>query len=108
MYHANYIATNRLQPIYTQVNGGASGFGKVPAGKKATLESSDWYLLPAFEDDKDTMVFVSGKEYLTEGTGTAEDPASASLNYQHRYQMLKMNKMVGKLRFTELPTSYED
>lgn len=108
LYHANYIATNRLKPIYTQVNGGATGFGKIPAGKKATLESSDWYLLPAFEDDKDTMVFVSGKEYLTEGTGTAEDPASASLNYQHRYQMLKMNKMVGKLRFTELPTSYED
>lgn len=102
-YSANYIATNRLKPKTETING---PLGKVPTGKKADIDVSDLYAIPNFEDDKDTLVFVSGKEYLTEGTGTAEDPASPSLNYQHRFDLMKMNRVIGKMTFKELPTSF--
>lgn len=92
-----------MKPKTETING---PLGKVPAGKRANIDVSDLYAIPNFEDDKDTLVFVSGKEYLTEGTGTAEDPASPSLNYQHRFDLMKMNRVIGKMTFKELPTSF--
>lgn len=105
LYSANYIASNRIKAENVTIDGGTAGLGLVPANMKSDVEQYDYTVITAFEDDKDSLLFISGKEFLTEGTGTSEDPASPSLNYQHRYQMIKMNKVIGRLHFQELPQS---
>lgn len=107
LYNVNYVATNRKR-VKEEVKTNADYPNIIPAGKKAKIESLDIYINPAFEDTKDTYLMVSGKEYLTEGTGTAEDPASPSLNYQHRFDLLQFNKVFGLMKFTELPNSFVD
>lgn len=107
IYNVNYVATNREVVEVEEADHtkyGTNGF--IPNNQKANLETTTFHVIPTFEEEKDTLLMVSGKEYLTEGTGTAEDPASPSLNYQHRFDMLKMNKVLGKLRFTEIPTAF--
>lgn len=102
LYEANYVTTNRLVPVKETING---PIGKIPAGKKAIVDTMDYTIIPNFEETKDTFLFVSGKEYLREGTGSSEDPYSASLLYAHRFDVLRMNKVVGRVAFSELPTS---
>ena len=107
LYNVNYVATNR-KTVKEEVKTNADYPGIIPVGKKAKIEELDIYINPAFEDTKDTYLMVSGKEYLTEGTGTAEDPASPSLNYQHRFDLIQFNKVIGLMKFTELPNSFVD
>lgn len=107
LYNVNYVATNRKK-VKEEVKTNADYPNIIPAGKKAKIEELDIYINPAFEDTKDTYLMVSGKEYLTEGTGTAEDPASPSLNYQHRFDLIQFNKVFGLMKFTELPNSFVD
>lgn len=107
LYNVNYVATNRKQPIIEEKDN-SDYPNSIPTGKKADVESLEIIAVPAFEETKDTVVVVSGKEYLDDkGTGTAEDPASASLNYQHRYDFIKYNKVLGFMKFTEIPTSFK-
>ena len=107
LYNVNYVATNRKK-VKEEVKTNADYPKIIPAGKKAKIEELDIYINPAFEDTKDTYLMVSGKEYLTEGTGTAEDPASPSLNYQHRFDLIQFNKVIGLMKFIELPNSFTD
>lgn len=105
LYNVNYVATNRIKSEVTKKTN-ADYPGSIPAGKSAMVESYDIYAIPAFEDTKDSMIMISGKEILSEGTGTAEDPASTSLNYQHRFDLLKFNKVLGIMKMIEIPTSF--
>lgn len=107
LYNVNYVATNRKR-VKEEIKTNADYPSIIPAGKKAKIEELDIYINPAFEDTKDTYLMVSGKEYLTEGTGTGEDPASPSLNYQHRFDLIQFNKVFGLMKFTELPNSFVD
>lgn len=105
IYETNYVATDRLDGKAKELVG---PYGTIPTGKKATVKELEFTISPNFEETLDTTVMVLGKEYLTEGTGTDEDPASPSLNYRQRYDFLKMNKLIGRLIFTPMPSSYQD
>lgn len=99
-YPVSYVATNRRKATTEEVQPGPNN--KLSSGEVGLRMVHEMTVIPDYEESKDTMIMAKGKEFLYEGTGTAIDPASASLNYISRFELIKMNKVIGRLTFKEL------
>ena len=75
-----------------------------PAGAKKVKEHTYW-MKPDFEETQDTMAFINGAEYFTEGTGNAAMPNSKTINYETRYGIATYSQTIAEVTLKEMPVS---
>lgn len=100
-YGGTYITTNRLKSEKISVNTlDNTGAPRVVASNEHT-----YYLIPRFEENMDTILFLHGLERVTEGVFDPEFNRDRTLQYETRYDIATYNKSLAMVKFVESPTN---
>ena len=75
----------------------------IAAGK--TVKEHTYWMKPDFEETQDTMAFINGAEYFTEGTGNSAMPNSKTINYETRYGIATYSQTIAEVTLKEMPVS---
>ena len=101
MYGGTYITTNRLTSTKKEVEVLDSAGAKV----KANAPVHTFYMIPRFEENMDTILFLHGLERITEGVNDSEFNRDKTLQYETRYDITTYNKSLAMLEFIEAPAN---
>lgn len=100
-YHGTYITTNRIESKETTRDMLDNAANQVTGIAK----EHTFYVIPRFEENLDSILFLHGLERVTEGVNDIEFTRDKTLQYETRYDITSFNKSLGLLKFIEAPTN---